>query len=191
MASIWQKTLYYLGLVDDADAAVDQALDEHPAPSPEVQAPVPQAPSSGNPPVQKVDLGGRTVIPGERVEPPTGAGRRQSADPTHAEAGVYLEGRSGGSAESEVVVASTFSDAQLLADLIRDRIPVVLDLRSTEPEMVRRLVDFASGLTYSLDGTMRKVGQGVILVSPPRVTVSRDERRRLADMGLYQIADVG
>ncbi len=57
--------------------------------------------------------------------------------------------------------------------------------------MVRRLVDFASGLTYSLDGTMRKVGQGVILVSPPRVTVSRDERRRLADMGLYQIADVG
>ncbi|MDH3425532.1 MAG: cell division protein SepF [Acidimicrobiia bacterium] len=199
MASLWQKTLYYLGLVDEADAAVDQALDEHPGAAVEETQAVPTAPvSPGNPQVQRVDVGGRTVIPGQRVEPPTGSRRMMSADPSHAEAGVYLEGssdpgmmRSGGSAESEVVVATTFSHAQLLADLIRDRIPVVLDLRSTEPEMVRRLVDFASGLTYSLDGTMRKVGQGVILVSPPRVTVSRDERRRLADMGLYQIADVG
>lgn len=189
MASLWQKTLYYLGLVDEADATVDEALDQHAVPEESIAPAEPE-------PVQRVHIGVSGAVPGQRVEPPVGARRRVSSDPSRAEAGVLLEGdgeHSGihSTAESEVVVASTFSDAQLLADLIRERIPVVLDLRSTEPEMVRRLVDFASGLTYSLDGTMRKVGQGVILVSPPRITVSRDERRRLADMGLYQISETG
>ncbi len=93
--------------------------------------------------------------------------------------------------ESEVLVARAFSDAQRLADFIRARTPVVLDLRGTEPEMVRRLVDFSSGLTYALDGSMRKVAQGVILVSPPRVTLSGEERRRLAELGLFEVPDLG
>jgi FtsZ-interacting cell division protein YlmF len=130
------------------------------------------------------------------VEPPSSSRRRISADPTLAEAGVYVTDtgdqetiRSVVPGEAEIVVARTFGDAQLVADNIRNRTSVVLDLRQTEPEMVRRLVDFASGLTYALDGTMRKVGQGVILVSPPKVTLSRDERRRLADLGLYDLDD--
>ena len=88
--------------------------------------------------------------------------------------------------ECEVIVATSYSDAQLLADHIRSTIPVVLDLRKVEPAMVRRLVDFASGLTYALGGSMRKIGQGVILVTPQNVNLSRDERRRLKELGYYQ-----
>ena len=55
--------------------------------------------------------------------------------------------------------------------------------------MVRRLVDFASGLTYALGGSMRKIGQGVILVTPANVNITRDERARLAEMGYYQASE--
>jgi FtsZ-interacting cell division protein YlmF len=196
MAGLWQKTLYYLGLVDDEDGAEPSAS----AAAPDVAAAAPPAPSPAPRSTGVRHVGAPTaVIPGERVEPPPRSRRRISAEPSLAEAGVYVEygdaehnpTRPAGGGETEIIVANAFSDAQLLADLIRDKTPVVLDLRGTEPEMVRRLVDFASGLTYALDGTMRKVAQGVILVTPPRVTVSRDERRRLAEYGLYQATDAG
>jgi cell division inhibitor SepF len=188
MAGMWQKTLYYLGLTDEEEE-VD--LPEEDAAEASQPPPAPRRSSSVR------HVGAPTVVvPGERVEPPPRSRRRISTEPTLAEAGVYVEESSvrpappAGGGETEIIVANAFSDAQLLADLIRNRTPVVLDLRSTEPEMVRRLVDFASGLTYALDGTMRKISQGVILVTPPRVTVSRDERRRLAEYGLYETADV-
>jgi cell division inhibitor SepF len=67
--------------------------------------------------------------------------------------------------------------------------PGVRARRTGAPAMVRRLVDFASGLTYALGGTMRKIGQGVILVTPANVNVSRDERRRLQSLGYYQVPE--
>ncbi len=89
------------------------------------------------------------------------------------------------SLETEIIVARNFSDAQMLADGIRSGRALVLDLRTTEPEMVRRLVDFTSGLTYALDGKMAKIAQGVILVSPAGVAVSSAELDRLSALGLY------
>jgi cell division inhibitor SepF len=67
----------------------------------------------------------------------------------------------------------------------------VLDLRDTESAMVRRLVDFSSGLTYALDGRMVKVAKGVILVTPHGATIDMDERRRLAALGLYDATGTG
>jgi cell division inhibitor SepF len=92
-------------------------------------------------------------------------------------------------AQSDIVEPAHFDDAKLLADRIRDRVPVVLNMRNTEPDMVRRLVDFCTGLTYALDGSMRKIDEGVILVLPPRVSLGREEKRRLADLGLYAVGD--
>ena len=88
-------------------------------------------------------------------------------------------------AQSEIIEARTFSDAQMLADHVREGRPVVLDLRSTEPAMVRRLVDFSTGLTYALDGRMAKIAQGVILVTSRGATLGLEEQRRLAELGLY------
>jgi hypothetical protein len=44
-------------------------------------------------------------------------------------------------------------------------------------------------LIYALDGTMSKVGEGLVMVMPPRVVLSRDERRRLQRLGVYELAD--
>jgi len=92
--------------------------------------------------------------------------------------------------QSDVLVVEEFADARVLADRVRDRVPVVLDMRDTDPDLVRRVVDFSSGLIYALDGSMRRVGDGLVLVLPPRVTLSRDEKRRLAALGAYQLDDI-
>ena len=87
--------------------------------------------------------------------------------------------------ESQIIVAKNFSDAQILADSVRGGRSVVLDLRNTEPEMVRRIVDFASGLTYALDGKMAKTSQGVIVVTPTGMSLGVAEHDRLAKLGLF------
>ena len=181
MATFWQKTLFYLGLVDD-ETDGDQGV---PAPAPQ------QAPSE-TPRVVTARPPGS--VAGRRVDPPSSA-NRQNTSWEHAEAGVYvqpgpeahrpLEAVGSASLETEIIVARNFSDAQMLADGIRSGRPLVLDLRTTEPEMVRRLVDFTSGLTYALDGKMAKIAQGVILVTHAGVAVSSAALDRLASLGLY------
>ena len=53
-------------------------------------------------------------------------------------------------------------------------------------DLVRRVVDFSSGLIYALDGTMSKVGEGLVLVLPPNMTLDDTEKRRLASLGAYE-----
>ena len=191
MASLWQKTLFYLGLVDDdqietADGAVAQS--EPPSQVRTVEPERSPRPSKQTVQPQRVTRS-TGVVAGRRIEPPTAARRRVSADPRLAEAGVYVQGsEEAGGGESEVIPARSFSDAQRLADHIRSGRSVVLDLRATEPAMVRRLVDFSTGLTYALDGRMAKIGQGVILVTPSHTVIGLEEQQRLADLGLYQLA---
>jgi cell division inhibitor SepF len=192
MASMWQKTMFYLGLVDDdPNESSGEAQAAGGAPQPQVRsvdAPPPP------PPIDDSEVRAATVVAGRRVEPPSRQRRRISSNRQHAEAGVLVTEGSGdgasvpmydGGGETEIIVARTFSDAQILADHIRAQRPVVLDLRNAETAMVRRLVDFSSGLTYGLEGKMVKIGQGVILVMPVNVTIGLEERARLAELGLY------
>lgn len=192
MASLWQKTLFYLGLVDDDQ--LDQVDDGHIAgPQTQVRTVDPLR-RSGRQPAPAAAAAGPTNrhsgVAGRRIEPPNAARRRMSSEPQHAEAGVLVtrvgsDGPRGASTTSQIITARAFSDAQKLADYIRRGHAVVLDLRGTEPAMVRRLVDFSSGLTYALDGKMAKIAQGVILVTPTGVMIDGAEQRRLAELGLY------
>lgn len=175
MSTLWQKALLYLGLVDEEAVAGD------------LQPPPEAAPSQAQ--VRTVPHAGERVA-GRRVEPPVGR-RPGMPDTPFGSPATQSAVRQVAPVDvrAEVLEAAGFADAKVLADRIRERIPVVLNLRSTDPDMVRRLIDFASGLTYALDGTMRKIAEGVILVLPPRTTLGRDERRRLADLGLYTTVD--
>jgi cell division inhibitor SepF len=194
---MWNKTLFYLGLVDEdqnTDAAEQPGGARQPAqqaqPTTTARAPDPYvAPTVSVPPPG-------AGVSGRRVEPPASTARTISSDRSHAEAGVFIHSdgapaaRNDGPArrsepQSQVILARNFSDAQTLADSIRMGRTVVLDLRSTEPEMVRRIVDFASGLTYALDGRMAKTAQGVILVTPAGSSLGVGEQERLARIGLF------
>jgi FtsZ-interacting cell division protein YlmF len=182
--------MFYLGLVDDEEIEAAEAVSKDSQ----------QAVRTVDQPAAASDLSNRSPrrvgsashVAGRRIEPPAPVRRRVSDNADHAEAGVLVtasgrgrEPRRRGDDESAIIEARTLSDAQTLADYIRDGRAVVLDLRETETAMVRRLVDFSSGLTYALDGRMVKVATGVILVTPAGTSVSVEERRRLAALGLY------
>jgi len=205
MANLWQKALFYLGLVDEDEPAPEGASPaelsgaRYRAEGAVEEAPVTVTPARRSEPALPAVPGGRRVEPpaGRRVEPPISPRRRTSTEGALTDAGVIIDTTDYGAVrtvsdhdlETHIITARSYADAQLLADHIRANSPVVLDLRKVEPAMVRRLVDFASGLTYALGGSMRKIGQGVILVTPANINVGRDERRRLQSLGYYQISE--
>jgi cell division inhibitor SepF len=127
-------------------------------------------------------------VEGRRVEPPSSASRTTAFRSENIESPVVRAVRPV-DVQADILVVEEFGDAKVLADRVRDRVPVVLDLRRTQPDLVRRVIDFGSGLIYALDGTMNKIGDGLVVVLPPRVVLSRDERRRLQRLGVYELDD--
>jgi cell division inhibitor SepF len=213
MANLWQKALFYLGLVDE-DESAPEAAGSSPTGLPGVryrqaagieEPPVTVTPGRRVEPPAAGTAAGRRVEPpsarlgsaGRRVEPPLAPRTRPRTEGALTDAGVIVDATDYSGVrtvadhdlETHIITARSYADAQLLADHIRASEPVVLDLRKVEPAMVRRLVDFASGLTYGLGGSMRKIGQGVILVTPAGVNIGREERRRLQSLGYYQSSE--
>lgn len=76
-------------------------------------------------------------------------------------------------AEPATVRPRTFNQAQELADRFKEGNSVILNLESADRDTTRRLVDFASGVCYALDGTMEKVASGVYLLKPAPTRVHR------------------
>jgi cell division inhibitor SepF len=82
-----------------------------------------------------------------------------------------------------LVLPRSFNDAQQIADKFKEAIPVILNLQSSDQELSKRLIDFASGLTYALDGGMQRIADKVFLLTPRNVEVSAEERARLLERG--------
>ena len=92
-------------------------------------------------------------------------------------------GRGNGDVRVHLVIPKSFNDAQQIADKFKDSIPVILNLQSSDQDLSKRLIDFASGLTYALDGGMQRVADKVFLLTPRNVEVSAEERARLLERG--------
>jgi len=88
---------------------------------------------------------------------------------------------SGGQVRVHLVLPRSFNDAQQIADRFKDSVPVILNLQNADTELSKRLIDFASGLTYALDGSMQRVADKVFLLTPRNVEVSAEERARALD----------
>jgi len=89
-------------------------------------------------------------------------------------------------AKVHVVAPARFSDAQEIGDVVRQGNPVIVNLQTSDRDLARRMIDFCSGLTYALNGSMEKVADQVFLLTPSNVEVSAEERQRLQERGLYQ-----
>ena len=83
------------------------------------------------------------------------------------------------------VVPESFNDAQDVGNKFKDSIPVILNLQGVEPALSMRLIDFASGLTYALDGGMQKIADKTFLLTPRNVEVSAEEKARLIERGFF------
>ena len=98
----------------------------------------------------------------------------------------------GSTAENEfgvhLVIPKSFNDAQQVADKFREGMPVILNLQGTETQLVMRMIDFASGLTYALDGGMQRIAEKVFMLTPRNVELSAEERARLIEKGFFNQA---
>ncbi|HEV3318325.1 MAG TPA: cell division protein SepF [Solirubrobacteraceae bacterium] len=94
-------------------------------------------------------------------------------------------GNGNGDVRVHLVVPKSFNDAQQIADRFKDSVPVILNLQSSETELSKRLIDFASGLTYALDGGMQRIADKVFMLTPRNVEISAEERARLIEKGFF------
>ena len=167
----WHKMMVYFGVADDED---DYAEEETLAPHDDLDQ-VYQEPRSN---VRKLSRGrSRSAeyddIFADDAAPRRGPQVRAVEPPRPARVEVHL------------VIPKSFNDAQQVADKFKDGIPVVLNLQGTDTELSKRLIDFASGLTYALDGGMQRIADKVFMLTPRDVEISAEERAQLIEKGFF------
>ena len=89
--------------------------------------------------------------------------------------------------QMKVVVVSIeqFDEAREVADHLRSKKPVVVNLEKLEKEVGRRVVDFISGAVYALGGSIQKVSGGIFLIAPYNVDIMSDVRDELKNTGIF------
>ena len=168
----WQRALVYFGLAEDPDYR------EHDIYEPD------------------------TVSHGQETSAPRGSAtvsriseRRRTRDeiddifaedePAPSRGRVLQPVGNGADVQVHLVTPHSFNDAQEVADRFKRSVPVILNLQATEGELAKRLIDFASGLTYALEGGMQKIAEKTFLLTPRNVEVSAEEKARLVEKGFF------
>lgn len=90
-------------------------------------------------------------------------------------------------AEQRVVTVHprTYNEARTIGEHFRESIPVIMNLSDMEEADAKRLVDFASGLIFGLNGRIERVTSKVFLLSPQNVSVSTEDRERIASGSFF------
>ena len=175
LSDVWNRTLVYFGIAEDEEWDDDGLATQE-----ELERDYRSRSSRQN--VRRLP----------RREPDSWSDADSSVEPAHSRAVVAssrpqrssrLRGVESSRASVHLVLPRSFNDAQQIADRFKDQVPVILNLQSADNELSKRLIDFASGLTYALDGSMQRVADKVFLLTPKNVEVSAEERARMLDPG--------
>ncbi len=170
----WHRALVYFGLAEDPDYQEHDLYEPDTAPHGQVYEGG-SAPRSAT--VSRISERRRARDEIDDIfaddEPP----RRRVLEP--------VGGNGGADVQVHLVTPGSFNDAQEVADRFKTAIPVILNLQTTEGELAKRLIDFASGLTYALDGGMQKIAEKTFLLTPRNVEVSAEEKARLVEKGFF------
>jgi cell division inhibitor SepF len=172
--TVWKKAMSYLGLGPD-DAYDDYDM----PPEPERTNRGPSRAPTSYPP--EPEHGVRPVPRQPRTEGDYATGRPGD------EPGSTRTSRSGSAVRPVASAAPKaphtvrplrFDQAQEVADTFKHGQAVIINLQDVERDIQRRLIDFASGLCYGLNGKLDKVATGVYLLTP--ANVSDEDRRQMA-----------
>ncbi len=173
----WHSALVYFGLAEDRDPRDLHDSDDEPAPrrerEPEVEM---EDRYRERPNVRRL----RKRSDFDEIfadDEPAGRPTRQLRS--------VGNGRARDDVRVHLVVPKSFNDAQQIADRFKDAIPVILNLQGVETDLSKRLIDFASGLTYALDGGMQRIADKVFMLTPRNVEISAEERARLIEKGFF------
>ena len=84
-----------------------------------------------------------------------------------------------------LVKPDRFENASEIADQLKDKRTVVLNLESTNKDVARRLIDFLSGVAYAGEGKIKKVAANTYIITPYHVELEGDLIDELESNGLY------
>ena len=183
LGDLWSRTLVYFGIAeedddwDDEDGyAAEESLEQSYRERPNVRRLTPRrrsqdfddwTESEADQPTTRVPA----VRPQRERERVREMRPQIEAVPNPASVRVHL------------VLPRSFNDAQQIADKFKQGIPVILNLQGSDNELSKRLIDFASGLTYALNGGMQRIADKVFLLTPRNVEVSAEQRAALLERG--------
>ncbi len=174
MSQTWKKIGAFLGLVEEYDDEYADASEE-----------LPQQSDSGLSRSEPSNV--RRIAPapvrtiGDRDG---GFGSASSGSSTGQSSNV----RPVTSHKVHITNPTTFNDVEEVGERFRNGIPVIMNLAGASESVAKRLLDFASGLIYGLDGRIERVGDRVFLLTPVGTDVSTEERRRLSERGFFNQA---
>lgn len=199
MSGAWRKTLIYLGLVEEPEEhdELPERFD---------QAPQAMDRSSGGQHGGGPGPGGSPNDDGKvralrfpatddggtgRGGPPWDRNRSSpSTQRTQSRAGSGRESRSQAPPRTRtedvrvrIVDVRGFGNCEEIGEIYLEGQPVLFDLGRIETGLGRRVLDFVSGVTFALQGSLTRVGARAFLLVPEGVSVPPEERRRLADLG--------
>jgi cell division inhibitor SepF len=174
----WHRTLVYFGLAEEDDVYRDEPSDVEP--EQEIESRYRDRPN-----VRRLERNRRRRDEIEDIFADDGGTGGRDTRVLRPVGGNGGNGRSGADVQVHLVVPKNFNDAQQIADRFKDTVPVILNLQTTDTELSKRLIDFASGLTYALDGGMQRIADKVFLLTPRNVEVSAEERARLIEKGFF------
>ncbi len=78
-----------------------------------------------------------------------------------------------------------FNDVRDIGERFKQGVAVILNLQGTDDYVARRVVDFASGLVFGLEGSIEMVASRVYLMTPANLEVSAEDRERLVDGSFF------
>ena len=84
-----------------------------------------------------------------------------------------------------VVTPESFDEARDIAEHLKQKKPVVINLEGVEKDIARRIVDFLSGAVYSLNGNIQKISTGIFLIAPYNVGIMGDFKDELRNKGVF------
>ena len=89
-----------------------------------------------------------------------------------------------------LVEPRAFSEAQQIADYLKNKNQVVVNFKRVTSDVSKRIMDFLNGIIYAIDGSMQKLGPGIVICAPKGFeiegTITEDESKKASkkdDMG--------
>jgi cell division inhibitor SepF len=179
LADQWNRMLVYFGIAeeneewyDDEDGVTaEESLEQSYRDRPNVRRLTPRRRSNEYDDWTESEADAPTARSAAPPSAPARSSRQLEAVPNPNSVRVHL------------VLPRSFNDAQQIADRFKQSIPVILNLQNADAELSKRLIDFASGLTYALNGGMQRVADKVFLLTPRNVEVSAEQRAQLLERG--------
>jgi cell division inhibitor SepF len=180
LGDVWHRTLVYFGIAEEYDDGWDDEYLSDETPSAGATPVEPVYPERGSTNVRRLPR--RRASEHDYDDWTSGEDRAAEAAPQPGGPRA-VPPPDGGIAQVHLVVPRGFNDAKQIADRFKRSMPVIVNLQDADVELSKRLIDFSSGLTYALNGTMQRIADKVFLLTPPNIEVSAEERAKALERG--------